>query len=307
MTTSLRDLLFLAGKAFLACLATILLGHAVGNPDHVSSTFVAVLSVSAVALAGLRTGLTQLAGSALGGVWGTLAALAGVPHQVAVPAAVALAIVTAFAVRAGSAYPIAAFTALYLVLVPQGTPLQTFGVRLLAVGTGVAGGLAVNLAVSALFYRGIYARRLAAAEGEVRALLPAAVRRGPDAAEQGFARLAALQGELDSALTELRWRRARASHGALRRTWWRVERLRSLLHLASNVGEVARREGLAEPALAPLLAWLRAPSGPAPAVPAPIAEPVRRLEAALGALGAAPRAEGSDGREESEHRPGGPR
>ena len=109
MTASLRDLLFLAGKAFLACLATILLGHAVGNPDHVSSTFVAVLSVSAVALAGLRTGLTQLAGSALGGVWGTLAALAGVPHQVAVPAAVALAIVTAFAVRAGSAYPIAAF------------------------------------------------------------------------------------------------------------------------------------------------------------------------------------------------------
>ena len=120
MTASLRDLLFLAGKAFLACLATILLGHAVGNPDHVSSTFVAVLSVSAVALAGLRTGLTQLAGSALGGVWGTLAALAGVPHQVAVPAAVALAIVTAFAVRAGSAYPIAAFTALYLVLVPRG-------------------------------------------------------------------------------------------------------------------------------------------------------------------------------------------
>lgn len=288
VTTALRDLLFLAGKALLACLATLLLDELVGNPDHVSSTFVAVLSVSAVALAGLRTGVAQLAGSALGGVWGTLAALAGLPHWVGVPAAVALAIVTAFAVRAGAAYPIAAFTALYLVLVPQGTPLQTLGIRLLAVASGVVGGLLVNVAVSALSYRRIYVHRLAAVEDEVRALLPAAARAGPDAAERGFDRLAALQGDLDEALRELRWRRARATHAAVRELWWRVERLRAALHLACNFGLVAREEEIPAADVAPFARWLGAPAGSPPPVPEPLAAPARRLLGALEALAAGP-------------------
>lgn len=286
MTTSLRDLLFLAGKALLACLVTLLLDDLVGNPDHVSSTFVAVLSVSAVALAGLRQGLSQLVGSALGGVWGTLATVAGLPVLVAVPLAVGLAVLTAHAARAAQGYPIAAFTALYLVLVPQGTPLQTFGIRLMAVASGALGGLLVNLVVSALFYRQIYARRLDDAEARVRALLPAAARRGPDAAESGFAHLASLQGELDHALTELKWRRAQRTHAAVRRMWWRVEELRSLLHLASNIGLIAQQERIEESEISPLVDWLRRPSDTAPAVPEPIAEPAHRLETALMTLAA---------------------
>lgn len=284
MPTATRDLLFLAGKALAACFVTLLLDELVGNPDHVSSTLVAVLSVSAVALAGLRQGLAQLVGSALGGVWGTAATLAGLPPLAGVPLAVGVAIVTAFAARAGSAYPIAAFTALYLILVPQGTPLETLGIRLLAVTSGVVGGLLVNVVVSARFYRRIYAARLATAEEEVRALVPAAVGGGPDAAEAGFARLAALQAELDEALRELRWRRARATHAELRAMWWRVERLRSLLHLASNVGLVAAEEGVPAAELAPFAAWLADPAGAPPAVPAAVAAPARRVETALAAL-----------------------
>lgn len=286
MTVTTRDLLFLAGKALLACLVTLLLDDLIGNPDHVSSTFVAVLSVSAVALIGLRSGVQQLVGSALGGVWGTLATLTGLPVLAAVPLAVGLAVLTAHAARAAAGYPIAAFTALYLVLVPQGTPLETFGIRLLAVTSGAVGGLLVNVVVSALFYRQIYSRRLAAAERRVRELLPAAAGRGPDAVEDGFALLAALQGDLDHALKELRWRRARTSHAAVQRIWWRVEHLRSLLHLASNLGYVARKEDVGAASLAPLLDWLGDPSGPAPAVPEPIAEAVRRVEASLRALAA---------------------
>lgn len=286
MSTATRDLSFLSMKALLASFVTLLLDRLAGNPDHVSSTFVAVLSVSAVALAGLRQGLAQLTGSAVGGVWGTLATFAGLPHLAAVPLAVAAAIVSAFAARAAAGYPIAAFTALYLVLVPQGTPLETFGIRLLAVSCGVVGGLVVNVAVSSFAYRRIYVRRLADAEARIRALLPAAAGRGPDAAESGFALLAELQRDLDHALTELRWRRARRFHADVRRLWWRVEHLRSLLHLAANLGWVVRREDLQRDAIAPLLAWLAAPSGPAPAVPAAIAEPVGRVEGALKALGA---------------------
>jgi hypothetical protein len=284
LTTDMRDLLFLAGKAFLACLVTLLLDELVGNPDHVSSTFVAVLSVSAVALMGLRSGVQQLVGSALGGIWGSLATAVGLHPLAAVPLAVGLAVLTAFAAGASAAYPIAAFTALYLVLVPQGTPLQTLGIRLLAVTSGAIGGLAVNLAVSALFYRQIYSRRLRDAEGRVRALLPAAAGRGPDAAEEGFAQLAALQGDLDAALTELRWRRARANHGEVRRMWWRVEHLRSLLHLASNLGLMARAENVAAAELAPFAGWLAAPAGEPPPVPAPLAMPAERVVHALETL-----------------------
>jgi hypothetical protein len=280
----MRDLLFLAAKALLACLVTLQLDGLLGNPDHVSSTFVAVLSVAVVALAGLRQGATQLLGSALGGVWGTCATLAGLPPLAGVPLAVGLAVVTAFAARAGSAYPIAAFTALYLILVPQGTPLATLGIRMLAVTSGVVGGLVVNVVVSALFYRGIYERRLAAVEDEVRALLPAAVRDGLDAAEGGFARLAALQGDLDAALQELRWRRAWRTHAAIRDMWWRVEKLRTLLHLASHVGWLVASEGVDASAVAPLVEWLRAPSGPAPAVPEALEDAVRRLQAGLDAV-----------------------
>jgi len=283
----MRDLLFLAAKALLACLVTLLLDGLLGNPDHVSSTFVAVLSVAVVALAGLRQGAAQLVGSALGGVWGTVATLLGLPHLVGVPLAVGLAVVTAFAARAGSAYPIAAFTALYLILVPQGTPLATLGIRMLAVTSGVVGGLVVNVVVSALFYRSIYQRRLAAVEDEVYGLLPAAVRNGLDAAEGGFARLAALQGDLDAALRELRWRRAWRTHAAIRDLWWRVEKLRTLLHLASHVGWLVASEGVERSAVAPLVEWLREPAGAAPAVPRPIEEATRRLEDGLAALGPA--------------------
>ena len=75
MADSIRDAPYLAVKAALACLVTLLLDRAIGNPDHVSSTFVAVLCVSPLLIVGLRQGLSQLAGSALGGVWGTLASL----------------------------------------------------------------------------------------------------------------------------------------------------------------------------------------------------------------------------------------
>ena len=53
-----------------------------GNPDHVTSTFVAVLSVSPVVLMGLKRSLEQVCGSLLGGVCGTAAALAKAGLQV---------------------------------------------------------------------------------------------------------------------------------------------------------------------------------------------------------------------------------
>ena len=149
MSESHRDLAFLAAKAAVACIVTLLLDRWVGNPDSVSSTFVAVLCVSPVVLMGIRQAGSQLAGSFLGGIWGALGLALGLPALTGVPLAVGLAILSTYLARMPSGYPIAAFTALYLILVPRETPLDTLGVRLLAVTSGAVAGFLVNLVVSA--------------------------------------------------------------------------------------------------------------------------------------------------------------
>ena len=284
MSESIKDYLFLAAKAALACLVAMLLDRLVGNPDSVSSTFVAVLCVSPVVLMGIRQAGSNLVGSALGGIWGALALQLDLPTLLGVPGAVGLAILTAYAARVPGGYPVAAFTALYLILVPRDTPLDTLGVRLLAVSSGAAAGFVVNLVVSAIFYRNIFRDRLSLAERKIHDLVAAAARQGPDAAESGFALLAGLQGNLAQALEELRWRRAWTTHAEIQEMWSRVEHLRFLLHLASHVGYIVQAQGIEEAEIAPLLAWIENPDGPAPEVPPPLRAPVGRIEKTLDAL-----------------------
>ena len=284
MSESIKDYLFLAAKAALACLAALLLDRLVGNPDSVSSTFVAVLCVSPVVMMGLRQAGSNLVGSVLGGIWGALALQLDLPALVGVPGAVGLAILTAYAARVPGGYPVAAFTALYLILVPRETPLDTLGVRLLAVSSGAVAGFVVNLVISAISYRDIFRDRMRLAERKIHNLVGAAVRQGPDAAESGFALLADLQGVLGQALEELRWRRAWTTHAEIQEMWSRVEHLRFLLHLASNVGYIVQDQGLEETEIAPLLTWIEGPAGPAPEVPQPLRAPVGRIEKTLDAL-----------------------
>ncbi len=284
-----RDVPFLAGKAALACALTLLLDRLLGNPDHVSSTFVAVLCISPLVIGGLRQAWAQLAASGLGGLWGTLATLAGLPPTLGVPLAVGLAIVTAFAAGAASGYPVAAFTALYLILVPQGAPLATFAIRLLAVASGAVGGLVVNLLISAFCYRGIFRHRVGALEARILALLAPAVRHGADPAEPGFAALATMLEAMSGALTELRWRRSSATLAVMEELKGRVERLREVLHDAVSFASIARRQRIDPEAVEPFAAWLTAcaeaaeslPMPPPEPLPAPLVETAARMETTL--------------------------
>lgn len=151
---------FLAGKAAAACLLSLLLDAWTGNPDHVTSTFVAVLCVSPVVLMGLRRALDQVVGSLVGGLSGTAATLAGLGSLAGIPAAVGAGVLLCFTLGFGRGYPVAAFTALFVQLVPRGGPLATFEVQLIAVATGAASAFLVNLLVSSLAYRNIFHRRL---------------------------------------------------------------------------------------------------------------------------------------------------
>jgi uncharacterized membrane protein YccC len=271
---------FLSIKAGLACLIALLLDRATGNPDHLSATFVAVLCASPTVLAGVRRAWVQLLGSALGGIVGALLWAGGAPPLVAVPLGVTLSIGAAFAVRAPLGYPVAAFSALTVVLIPRGGPLETLEIRLLAVVIAAASGFLVNLVVSAFFYTRLFERRLWHAEQHVRARLRIAGE-GLTALQPAFGVLAALADELALALEELRLRHTDASRARLAAMAGRLEHLRHLLHLACDLHYQLVERGLPAEAAAPMFRWLADPTGPRPPLSPELEPQAARIESAL--------------------------
>lgn len=268
---------FLAAKAAAACLLSLLLDRLTGNPDHVTSTFVAVLCVSPVVLMGLRRALDQVAGSVAGGVSGLAAMVAGLPPLIGVPAGVGAGILLCFVLGFGRGYPVAAFTALLVQLVPRGGPLASLEIRLLAVATGAASAFLVNVLVSSAAYRNIFRRRLRFAEATVSSLLVAAGERGPQVVRAGFPAIAELERELALAGEELGWRRSAETRSWIAGLERRAADLRRLLHLVLDLVYRLEEEGLPPDAVQKWLRWLVRRGGEEPAVPAAVAPSTRRI------------------------------
>ncbi len=268
---------FLAAKAAAACLLSLLFDRLSGNPDHVTSTFVAVLCVSPVVLMGLRRALDQVAGSVAGGVSGIAAMLAGLPILAGVPLGVGAGILLCFGLGFGRGYPVAAFTALLVQLVPRGGPLASLEIRLLAVATGAASAFVVNILVSSAAYRNIFRRRLRFAEATVSALLVAAAERGPQVVRAGFPAVAELERELALAGEELGWRRSGETRSWIAGLELRAADLRRLLHLVLDLVYRLEEEGLPAGALQGWLRWLVREGGEEPAVPAAVAPATQRI------------------------------
>ena len=266
---------FHAAKAALACALALGIDSLTGNPDHVTSTFVAVLAVSPVVLMGLRRSLDQIAGSLLGGLFGGGAMLAGLSLGLGIPLAVALSILACFACGFGRGYPVAAFTALFVQAVPFGDAAATLEVRMLAVATAAVSAFLVNVVVSAAAYENIFRRRLRFAESTVSALLVRAADEGPEVVREGFPVLAELSEELSLALGELRVRRS--SSERLLEWQRRAEDLRRLLHLVLDLAYRLEEEGLPRDALQPWLRWLTQAGGTPPPVPASLEMTTSRI------------------------------
>jgi hypothetical protein len=277
---SLRSLdhpIYLAVKAALATALALGLDRLVGNPDHVSSTFVAVLCVSPTVIMGLRRATSQMVGSLIGGITGTVALVAGLPPEAGVPLAVGAAVGLAFAARLPLGYPVAAFTALFVQLVPLVAPAERLEVRLGAIAIAGFSGFAVNVLLSSHAYARIYARRLGILEAVVLDSLGRAARHGPDAVQHVFQALGEQKRELDLAVEEVRWRRDSTRHEKLSRHRQQVMRLRHLLHVASEIGYQRREHGVDDTVLHDVETWLGVREGPVPAVPAALAPAVQRL------------------------------
>lgn len=158
MSNPLSHPFYISAKAALAALSALAVVNAAGIEDKLSATFVAVVCTSPTVFTGVRRGLGQLIGSFLGGTI-TLLLMRFAPPSVTLLAALFVTIWASFLIRIGSDYVVAAFTVLYVLLIP-GEAAHTLEHRMASVLVGVLSALVVNLAVSFLRRRAVFGRRL---------------------------------------------------------------------------------------------------------------------------------------------------
>lgn len=271
------SLFFLAFKAAVACALVLVIDGWTGNPDHVSSTFVAVVSVSPVVAMGIRRSFQHAMGGVIGGLWGGLGLWLGLDLVLGIPLAVGLTILTAR--RLGFDHVAASFTALFVQAVPFGGPAETLGVRFLAIGTATLSAFVANLLVSAVAYRSIFQRRLRFAEATVSALLTRAAEEGPSVARQGFPVLSVLEDEIEQARGELRLRRSRETEAWLGGLAERAANLRRLLHLVLDLVYRLEEEKLPPDAMQDWLRWLVHAGGEEPTVTPALRPTTQRIRA----------------------------
>lgn len=295
MNPALAHPFYIGLKASLAALLALAAVELLAIPDRLSATFVAVACISPTAYTGLRRGLDQIGASAIGGLV-TLGLSRLLPGPAALGLALFAAIYVSFRVGMARGFLVAAFTVLYVQLIPGLTPGLVLEYRLASVAIGVASAIAMNVAISLVSYRSVFSRRL----GIARAALASqwtgladlmARERRPESAraalfEEVFPLLRALMDELSDAEREIRWRggRPRASIEAARRA---AEELLVLAHHGKDLALALDRTGAAFPACsaraAALGAAIRA-DAPVPFDASPVEAELRQaLESAIAA------------------------
>lgn len=226
----------LATKAACASTLAYLVCVGAGIPDGLSAAFIAVVCVTPTVLAGLRRAIGQGVASLVGGGLAALWMQIGLPTGWTLGLSVGGAVLGVFSLGFGRAHTVAAFTAIYMHLLPLGGPGQTLSVRVAAIGVGALSAMTVNTLVSAMFYDRIFARRLrrvaehvaggaeGIATGDIGAMLPA------------FETVGALSAELAQAEREMRWRRNTAAADGVAQRRRRAQALGRVAHFAHDLG-----------------------------------------------------------------------
>lgn len=230
----LADPRWLAGKAGLSAGLAVAIVEAAQIPDGVSAAFVAMVCTAPTVWSGVKRARDQALASLLGALGAAGLAWLGIPAPLGVALAVTLAISATWAASLAHAYPVASFTAIYMLLLPKGSPETTLEVRLLAVTCGALSALTVNLALSWTAVRQVFRKRLARAD----TLLIEALRhlpQQPAAMRRTSQDLVTLGGELSDALHEAQMLRRRQRVADLTELGRRLDALRLVAHLACDL------------------------------------------------------------------------
>ena len=281
---TLTDPVALAAKVALSSGLALIACRLIGVEDGVSAAFVAVLCTTPTVLSGLQRAATQFLGSIFGGVAAAFFGSFGLPVEVALPISVGVAVGAIFPLGQGHAYAVAAFTAIYMHLLPQGGVGHTLAIRISAVAVGGAAAALVNVAISAAFYERIFARRVRVSTATLAKALQAfgAGECDADGLLPVFPQLRDVASEVARAKHELRWRRS-AQVARVERAGRQIRALTRLAHFARDLGLSVEEAGtqLTELDIGLLYyaaARLRSESAPRPK---PVGEIGQRLLAAL--------------------------
>ncbi len=213
--------------------------------DAVSAGFVAVVCISPTLFTGMKRATVQVAGSLLGGVIATLLLLLGLKGALAIGLAVGLSAALAGFLKMEQANIVAAFAALYVMILGEAAPSVSCLKHLGAVAIAGLSATLVNFLISALFYRVLFTRRLQILRKQLAWTFEAA-ERGEDAFDAAFAMIGSVESELDDASRE---RRKKRIEEMLRRYQEEVAILKDLAHYGKDAllqGNAVSFEAIAE-------------------------------------------------------------
>lgn len=216
-------------KVGLASSMALVATSQLGVEDPISATFVAVVCTSPTVVTGLKRSLQQVSGSLVGGGFATLLLFLGARGAVALGLAVGLSVLLSGLANLKEAHIVAAFTALFVVILGPGSAPEHFGTRVVAVLLGALAAFLVNYLLSGLLYRSLFRRRLRVAR-----LWAAAAFARDVSFDQALGTINALASDLHDASRELLFR-SRELASVLAGHQVEVERLQRILHYGKDV------------------------------------------------------------------------
>ena len=143
--------------------------------DPISATFVAAVCTSPTVVTGVKRAIEQMVGSVLGGAIafallmafhalpGSFCSITGLNGAWVLGLSVGLSVLASGLFRLRQAHIVAAFSALYMVLMVEmglNTPMQNITMRLAAVAFGGLAAMLVNLLITSFVYQGVFLRRI---------------------------------------------------------------------------------------------------------------------------------------------------
>ncbi|KAL0219846.1 hypothetical protein P9112_005499 [Eukaryota sp. TZLM1-RC] len=151
---------YLSVKTGLASALALLIDMLIRNEDHVTSTFVSVLSTSPSVSLGLVRGAETMFAASIGGVFGFIGLVFAFPPMLNIPLSVPLSVLVMVITGYEQLFAISAFSALFVSLIVYGSPLNTLFMRFKSISSGILAAAIVNVAVSAWQYQHIYTRKM---------------------------------------------------------------------------------------------------------------------------------------------------
>ncbi|MBN1623099.1 MAG: hypothetical protein JW903_01910 [Clostridia bacterium] len=154
-------------KTFIALLCgyAIFKNHGFISKGMISLMLGIVLTLEPVNISGLRNGLDQITASLIGGVITVIVVLIGGVNIITVPLAVTITLYVTLLIDWRRMSIMAVFTSFYLtqaiIYTEAGQPdvVSTFGLRMLALGSGVLIAVIINFMFSLFFYKQVFRKR----------------------------------------------------------------------------------------------------------------------------------------------------